>query len=98
DVEYCKQILRTITVTYRPLRLQELVTTAGLSEPPFDNIKSITELVNMCASFLTVHAETVRFIHQSAKDFITTGKGQGIFSYNTAEEHRQIVSRSLRAM
>jgi hypothetical protein len=54
--------------------------------------------VDLCGSFLTVQEETVYFIHQSAKDYFSTGKGAKIFPSGQAEEHCKIVCRSLQVM
>ena len=97
DVELCRRILSSVTLAYRPLHLKELVATAGLEESP-DDLQSLNELVDLCGSFLTVRKETVYFIHQSAKDYFSTGKGAKIFPSCQAEEHCNIAFRSLRVM
>lgn len=56
----CKQILRTVTVVYRPLTLAELV---SLAELPFKQTDDVRELVNLCSSFLILREDTVRFLH-----------------------------------
>jgi hypothetical protein len=98
DVELCKQILRTVTVTFRPLLLQELAVTAGLPEALFDSISSLHDLVDRCGSFLTVREGAIYFIHQSAKDYLATGNGRRIFPSSKAEEHSKIMHRSLDLM
>jgi hypothetical protein len=40
----------------------------------------------------------IYFVHQSAKDYFTTGKGSSIFPSGPAEEHRKITRRSLKFM
>jgi NACHT domain len=98
DVELCQQILRAVTVTYRPLLLQELAATAGLPEALFDSISSLHDLVDRCGSFLTVREGAIYFIHQSAKDYLATGNGRRIFFSSEAEEHGKIMHRSLDLM
>lgn len=99
EAKLCKQILRSVTITYRPLHLQELVATAHLSEQlDYDDTESVTKLVELCASFLTVRDERVYLFHQSAKDYLITGNGSRIFSGGVAEEHYEIVRRSLHVM
>lgn len=98
DVELCKQILRTVTVTFRPLLLRELAATAGLPEALFDSTSSLHDLVDRCGSFLTVREGAIHFIHQSAKDYLATGNGRRIFPSSKAEEHGNIMHRSLDLM
>ena len=97
DVESCRQILSSVTVAYRPLHLKELVATAGLQEDP-DDLQSLNELINLCASFLIIRDGIVYFVHQSAKDYFSTGKGSEIFPLGQVEEHRRIAYRSLQVM
>jgi hypothetical protein len=94
-VEFCKEILRSAVVAYRPLRLQELVATAKLPSTILDSVQSLTDLVHRCGSFLTTREETIYFIHQSAKDYLVTGNGRKIFCASIAEEHGKIMHRSL---
>jgi hypothetical protein len=96
DVELCRRILSSATLAYRPLHLKELVAAAGLES--IDDLQSLNELVDLCGSFLTVREETVYFIHQSAKDYFSTGKGAKIFPSGQAEEHCKIAFRSLQIM
>jgi hypothetical protein len=96
DIEPCIQILSSVMLTYRPIHLKELVATAGLQEER-DDIQSLNELVDLCGSFLTVREETIYFVHQSAKDYLTSN-GLQLFPLGQAEEHRKIACRSLQAM
>lgn len=49
---------RTVTITYRPLRLQELAATNY-----WISISSLSQFVDRCGSFLTVREGIVYFIH-----------------------------------
>jgi hypothetical protein len=75
-VEHCKQILRSAAVAYRPLRLQELVATTKLPKKILNNVQYVGDLVERCGSFLTLRGETIFFIHQSAKNYMTSGNDQ----------------------
>ncbi|KAF7508093.1 hypothetical protein GJ744_009675 [Endocarpon pusillum] len=97
DVESCTRILSSATLAYRPIHLKELVAMAGLQEDPND-VESLNELVDLCGSFLTIREDTVYFIHQSAKDYFSTGKGAQIFASGQAEEHREMALRALQVM
>jgi hypothetical protein len=97
DAESCRRILSSVTLAYRPIPLKELVVIAGLEES-LDDLQSLNELVDLCGSFLTVREEIVFFIHQSAKDYFSSGKGSWIFPLGQEEEHCQITLRSLQVM
>jgi len=96
--EYCKDILRSVTVTLRPLCLRELVVVAGLPSNQFENPNAVADLVSRCGSFLTVRQDTVSFIHLSAKDYLTSGNGQQVFGGAVAEEKERVAHRLLNAM
>ncbi|KAK5998349.1 Vegetative incompatibility protein HET-E-1 [Cladobotryum mycophilum] len=70
DLERCRAILAITTLAYRPLHLQELAALAGFK----DNLAKpdqMESLIKKCGSFLTVRDNTVYFIHQSAKEYLT---------------------------
>ncbi len=96
--EYCRAILRSITLTFRPLQLRELAVASGLPRDQFGNVQAVADLVNRCGSFLTMREDLVSFIHLSAKDFFTTGSGQQVFSGPLEEEQEQMTYRLLDAM
>ncbi|KAL2862490.1 WD40-repeat-containing domain protein [Aspergillus lucknowensis] len=96
--ESCTRILSAVTLTYRPLHLKELVTAAGLPPELLYDLLLVRELVNLCGSFVTVREETIYFVHQSAKDYFSTGKGTSIFPTGKEEGHVVITRRSLEVM
>jgi hypothetical protein len=96
--EYCLQILRSVTIAYRPLIIEELVPIAGLPGNLLQDIKSLQELVEMCGSFLTVRRRTAHFVHLSAKDYFVNGGGQSIFSTGPVAEHSMIFDRCFESM
>ena len=93
DPKYCKSVLSTITLAYRPLHLLELETFIGL---PID--VPIFEIIKKCASFLTVRNDVVYLIHQSAKDYLTVDADSKILHDGRAKGHGMMVSCSLEAM
>ncbi|KAI9863919.1 MAG: hypothetical protein M1824_005957 [Vezdaea acicularis] len=97
DVKSCMRILSSVTLAYRPLHLKELIIVADLQEEP-DDVESLNELIDLCGSFLTVREETVYFIHQSARDFLSASKVSQVFLSGQGEEHCKITMRSLKAM
>jgi hypothetical protein len=73
---YCRGILQSITLAFRPLQLKELAVAAGLPRDEFGDVQAVADLVSRCGSFLTVREGVVSFIHLSAKDFFTVGNGR----------------------
>jgi hypothetical protein len=97
EVQFCIRILSSVTLTYRPMQLKELAGIAGLPDPgePSDNLQ---DLVDLCSSFLTIRQDIIYFVHQSAKDYFTSGKGSRILFVSQAEEHYKITCRLLSLM
>lgn len=97
----CKAILATMFLAYRPLQLQELPMLAGF-KGNLANHDTVIKLVRRCGSFLTIQqdAETVHFVHQSAKDFLTDNKNAfgGMFPSGMGDSHHQLFYRSVDAM
>ena len=92
------QILSSVTLTYQPIYLKELVAIASLPEEVFGSLQSLNELVDLCSSFLTVRKGTVYFIYQSAKDYFSIGKSSKIFLESQAGKHGKITYQSLQVM
>jgi hypothetical protein len=95
---YCKYILRSITLAFRPLQLEELAATAVLPRDQFSDVQAVADLVSRCGSFLTVHEGVVSFIHLSAKDFFTLGSGRQVFDGPLAGAQRRMTHRMLETM
>src|SRR5436305_7174026 len=98
SAELCKQILSSITLTLHPIHLKELVATAGLPEELLHDLQLVCELVDLCSSFLMLWEEMIYFVHQSAKDYFSTGKGEWIFHSGQADGHCEIMYRSLEVI
>ena len=96
--QYCKDILRVITLAFRPLQLRELAVAAGLPKDHFSGVEAVADLARRCGSFLTVRQDTVSFIHLSAKDYLTSGNGQQVFDGAVAKEQERVTLRLLKAM
>ncbi|EHK27336.1 uncharacterized protein TRIVIDRAFT_132350, partial [Trichoderma virens Gv29-8] len=91
NAEHCRNILSTILTAYYPLNLAELGVLVNIPSHISERLESITELVIMCGSFLTLNNGNVYFIHQSAKDFLSTE----IFSTGVTQRHINIFKRSI---
>jgi hypothetical protein len=95
---YCKDVLRTITLAFRPLQLEELAATTGLPRDEFGDVQAVADLVSRCGSFLTVREAIISFVHLSAKDFFTLGNGRQVFDGTAAEEQGRMTHRLLDTM
>jgi hypothetical protein len=78
-VGYCRDVVRSITLAFRPLQLKELAIAASLPRDQFGDVQAVVDLVSRCGSFLTVREGVVSFIHLSAKDYFTLGNGRQVF-------------------
>ena len=99
NLEFCRLILSTTTLSYRPLHFLELAALSGLPDQILQNSQSVITIVEMCGSFLTIQEDYVYLIHQSAKDYLSKSVTTGIFpSSRPTEVHHAIFSRSLEVM
>lgn len=99
DVSLCKHVLTIVSIVYRPVTLHEVHSLIGSPEEFRENISSFIEIISFCGSFLTIRGDTIYFIHQSAKDYLTTDKVWSTFSSSSANDiHYTIFSRSLQSM
>jgi hypothetical protein len=92
DAEICRCVLASVAVLYRPVTISELLALVEQLEEVGDDVR---EIVSLCGSFLTLREDTVRFVHQSAKDFLFAKASRDLFPRGTEEVHRVIFSKSL---
>jgi NACHT domain/WD domain, G-beta repeat len=95
---FCLQVLVTSTLAYRPFHLLELAALVDLRREVSSSQEDLKEIIHRCGSFLTLQEDTVHFIHQSAKDYLSTSVDHLIFPSTQKEIHCGIVSRSLDNM
>ena len=98
DIELCRQILCSVTLAFRPLRLEEIVVFAKIPEEFHKDPLDLRELVSLCGSFLTIREETVYLVHQSAKDFLSDGESKDIFHLGQRHEHANTARLCLEIM
>ncbi|UKZ72431.1 hypothetical protein TrVFT333_000060 [Trichoderma virens FT-333] len=99
DVSLCKKVLAIVSTVYRPVTLHELHSLVGSPEEFSEDISSFAEIIRLCGSFLTIRGDTIYFIHQSAKDHLTTDKAWSTISPSSANDiHYTIFSQSLQSM
>ncbi|KAF3807865.1 Vegetative incompatibility protein HET-E-1 [Colletotrichum gloeosporioides] len=65
-----QQVLAILSVLERPVALSELPFVIQLPSHISDNLRFVEELVEDCGSFLFIRDGIVRFVHQSAVDFL----------------------------
>jgi len=90
---HIKEILRSVTVAFRPFTLGELAVAAELPMEHRYNRMTLIQYVNQCGSFLTTRQDTVHFVHQSAKDYLLSPGNTVIFSPGLGEENKIIAYR-----
>jgi hypothetical protein len=95
---YCRQILATVSATYRPLTLAELGLLSGLPPGIVKNSENVRKIANMCGSFLTIRDDAVYFVHQSAKDYLVKDASGKLFRSGIAGIHRDIYLNSMDEM
>jgi hypothetical protein len=95
--DICLLMLSIIVLTYRPLHLLEMYYLAGMHEK-ITNPKDLERAVGMCGSFLTIRDQYVYFIHQSAKDHLSSHASTDMFPMERSKTHYHIFNRSLQAL
>ncbi|RYP43341.1 hypothetical protein DL768_009975 [Monosporascus sp. mg162] len=98
DAEFCRRVLSTVTLAYRPLRLAELGVLSGLPNEITGSMNNMRDIVAMCGSFLTIQNGYVYLIHQSVKDYLSGKASSTIFPSGPIDVHHAIFSRSLETM
>ena len=98
DPEFCRLVLSTITLAYRPLHLLEVGALSDLPRQISSNIDKVVKVVNKCGSFLTIRENRTYFIHQSAKDFLLERAFDRVFPSRKADIVYTMFSRSLEVM
>jgi hypothetical protein len=104
--EFCRLVLSTITLVFRPLHLLELCVLSGLPGAISNNLDDITKIIGKCSSFLTIRRDYIYFVHQSAKDYLNSKasdaifpifpSGRGLLQYNLFSRSVQAMSKTLR--
>ncbi|KAH8800784.1 hypothetical protein F5884DRAFT_741347 [Xylogone sp. PMI_703] len=97
DADYCKRVLATTALVYRPITLIELTSLIEMLDISIDELK---EIVLLCGSFLTFRESTgtIDFVHKSAKDFLFKEAFDEIFPSGKEVIHHDIFLRSLEVM
>jgi NACHT domain/Heterokaryon incompatibility protein (HET) len=98
DAELCNHILAIASSVYRPVTLDELVSFVDMPDGVSGDYEALSEIIQLCGSFLTLRGCSISFVHQSAKDFLLSEASHEIFPSGMADIHHVIFSRSLHIM
>lgn len=96
--QLCFQVLRSMCIVFRPLSVKDLIITAQLPRDFLIQDDYLFQFIEHCSSFVTVRQGYVYFVHQSAKDYLTSGGAKIVFSKGVREEHSLLIDRSLNCM
>jgi hypothetical protein len=97
--EFCRRVLSTTTLAFRPLYLLELGILSGLPEEIINSLDEIIKIVGNCGPFLTIREGYVYSVHQSAKDYLDSKDlSVTIFPAGCAAFHYNLFSRSIQFM
>ncbi|KAI0518055.1 hypothetical protein F5B22DRAFT_89894 [Xylaria bambusicola] len=97
EAELCRRVLAVQTLAYRPLTLTELLSLVKCPEMIAE--RWLRKIIELCGSFLTVKEDTIYFVHQSAKDYLTKNMPDSLFPEGIlASGHRAIVVQSIQAL
>ena len=97
-VDFLKQILALVTITFRPIALAEMPSLIEITEDVLSDVESLQEMVGRCGSFLTLRDGVIYFVHQSAKDFLLRKLDYLGISPDASEMHYSIFKKSLQVM
>ncbi|WYZ36243.1 hypothetical protein EsH8_XI_000126 [Colletotrichum jinshuiense] len=98
DEKICKEILATAAILYRPVNSDEMKAVIELDEHL--SPEEWAGILRSCGSFLTIREGIIRFIHQSAREYILDRKKGFDCVFPKGDEslhhqHELIFSRSL---
>ncbi|ORY71005.1 NACHT domain-containing protein [Pseudomassariella vexata] len=93
-----KRVLAVVSVVYRPVTLQELVSLDESLQGFSENLPEFEKVITSCGCLLNVREETVHFVHQSAKDFLLKKSDDQLFPLGLKHEHRAVFLRSLQIL
>lgn len=87
-LEFLDDILGWVLFSYRPLHLKELQTLmdSGKSQ------QELSDSLTLWAPLLTIHQDTIYFVHQSARDYLSSSH------HSTTDYHWNIMSKCLELM
>lgn len=99
DAEVCLRVLSIVSALYRPPTVFELKGLLEDLESEYDD-EDVSDIVTRCGSFLTTaydenNGDVIRFVHQSAQDFLKLSRDVFPPSRGLTFRHQEIFTRSL---
>ncbi|CEJ62505.1 hypothetical protein PMG11_11002 [Penicillium brasilianum] len=74
DAKNCIRLLKVMMLAYRPLHSSEVGSVTGIT----DSVLRIDALVDKCASLINMRGTIIDFVHQSARDYLSSGDGKAL--------------------
>lgn len=96
--QLCLEILSALSIVRRPIELDELPALVKVPPGASSNHKALAEIIGYCGSFLTLRDQTIFFVHQSARDYISKREQGTIDPSREAIAHEGILLSSITAM
>ncbi|KAK1237947.1 hypothetical protein MKX08_002526 [Trichoderma sp. CBMAI-0020] len=93
----CLQILAIVSVVYRPITTDELLSLVDMPSGVLDE-ETLAQAIEICSSFLTIHQQSIFFVHPSAKDFLVGTATNTVFASGKEHIHYTIFSQSLHVL
>ena len=87
-----------ITIVYQPITIGKMRSLIRLFVDVPEDIKSLSEMVGRCGSFLTIRDRAIYFVHQSAKDFLSHQCSHNIYPSGEADLHYNVFYELLQTM
>lgn len=94
ETEPSKVILRSVLVAAEPLRCIDI---QGIV-PNKPNQTTVLNMIRSCGSFLTLENDRVRLIHESARDYLTSAKGQTRLAFHAIAAHEFLARQAIEQM
>lgn len=87
SADICKYLLAAMEVVYRPVNTIELTSFADLLADFSKDFHAMREVVSLCGYFLTIRNDAICFVHQSARDFLSTTTARELLPIPFEEIH-----------
>jgi hypothetical protein len=87
-------LLKAMLTIYRPLTGEEIESATGLHL----NHAELDQLVDRCAPFITRRGDSIVFVHQSARDYLTTQEAQIALGSFPSCSHSEIILSCLSCL
>jgi NACHT domain len=90
-VQGCVRLLKVMMATYRPLDIREWSSVTDLLDDPW----YVQQMIERCASFVTMRENKVNFIHQSTRDYLAGTSGRRVLDSHHRYDDAEIAEHCL---